>query len=74
MDGNEVGFLLLAAGCAVGPAVRTGILVGKAVGFDVGDTVGFLRFVGNEVGCCLVGARLGPEGATVGLWEGLDVG
>ena len=28
----------------------------------------------HRVGCCLVGARLGPEGATVGLWEGLDVG
>ena len=66
---------MLAAGCAVGPTVRIGVFVGKAaVGFDVGDAVGFMRFIGSEVGCCLVGARLGPEGATVGLWEGLDVG
>ena len=46
---NEVGFLLLAAGCAVGPTVRIGVFVGKAaVGFDVGDAVGFMRFIGLD--------------------------
>ena len=45
-----------------------GIFVGGMVGgFDT------LR-LGNKVGCCFVGVRVGLDGTMVGLGEGLDVG
>ena len=55
-----------------------GWFVGNFLGIMeyVGGVVGVLEIlrVGNAVGCCFVGVRVGLEGTLVGFGEGMDVG